>query len=181
MAVGLGGGVEVADTPRHDDELRDYGFAPVGTPLLPRWGVRGRLRYPGGWVVSVAMSSAFATHRDPVTPVPTTTSWTRMGAGVGRALAGPVGAGVQLGFGSLTHTVGSDVQGGALVYLGPYLAPELRLELFAAPQWLQLTVGLPVQLNPGPAHQQALWEEPFTRRVSVAGVLSVTTGPGWAP
>ena len=179
VAVGLTGGVAALGTRALDDELEAYGFAPVGSPALPHWGVRGRITFPGGIDVGVAMVSSFASRSADDNPVPTTTGWTRTGSLLGLRVHRVLRVGTQLGFASLTHSVGSTVQGGALVYLGPYVEPELKLVVLEAPQWVQLTVGLPIQLAPGRPHQQALWEEDFVRRWVVAPMVSLTTGPGW--
>lgn len=161
-----------------DDRLSAYGFAPVGAPVLPSWGVRARHRFASGLTIGAGMVSGFASHRADGNPVPTTTTWTRSGWAVGYASPGRLLAEGEVGFASLTHTVGSDVQGGALVYLGPYVHPRGGLVLRSAPQHLELQAGYLLQVPVGSAHDQPLWEEDFRRPVVHGATLAVQIGLG---
>lgn len=181
FSVGASGFASVVNTPANDAALEDYGFAPVRSVFLPWWGVRGRVRFDNDLVVGMAMRSSFARSDVASTPVPTTTTWTVMGPTVAWAAQSWLEVGGDLGFASLTHTVGSDRQGGALVYLGPYVEPRVSFVLLEAPQFIGLSLSYLTHLPVGPAHRQALWEEPFRRPVAHGLMIGLTTGVGVRP
>lgn len=168
----------VASITASDAQLQAYGFAPVGSPFLPAWGVRARHRFDSGLTVGAGMMSAFASHRVDDNLVPTTTTWTRAGWALGHSTPGRLLVEAEAGFASLTHSVGSEVQGGALVYLGPYIHPRGGLVLLSAPQHIELQLGYLLQVPVGAAHQQVLWEEDFRRPVVHGGTLAVQMGLG---
>lgn len=160
----------------NDRTLRDYGFTPVGSPLLLTHGVRGRLRYDDGVTVGMAMAMAFTAR--PGDPVPTTTTFTRLAYTVGACIDDRWTVEGDVGFASLTHAVGSDVQGGALVYLGPWLQPRVGVIAVGAPAHLEVQLGYGVQVPVGVAHRNPLWEDPFRRRVVHGPALALVVGAG---
>jgi hypothetical protein len=161
-----------------DHELEGYGFAPVGSPFLPSWGIHARATFPSGVLVGASMASSFASNRVEGVAAPTTTTWTRLGWFAGALVADRVTTELELGFGSLTQTVGSDVGGGALVYLGPTVHPRVGLLILEAPQHLEVQVGWLAEVPIGPAHRQPLWDEPFRRPVIHGASLALVTGLG---
>lgn len=153
----------LATVTQSDEALEDYGFAPVGSPLLPTWGLRARIDHPSGLTVGAAMSYGFTLSRAEATPVPTTTTAARLGSHLGYRPTAWLEVGGDLGFAALTHQVGSEVQGGALTYLGPYAAPRATARLLDGPATLEVALGWSLHLPLGPAHRQPLWEEGFSR------------------
>lgn len=147
---------------QNDAQLKDYGFQPVDLTLLPTYGIRGRFEFEG-WLLGGAMSYGFASSEGDVSSVPTATTWMAMAMSGGRSFAG-TGLSVMLdaGFAVLTHAVGSEVQGGALVYMGPMVHPRVAFNPLDAP-FVQLTLGYMVQTPLGTAHDNPLWEEGFER------------------
>ena len=160
----------------HDAALEEHGFAPVRSPLLLTHGVRGRVRYDGGFTLGLSMAMAFTASEGD--PVPTTTSLTRLAYTVGVCVDDRWTFETDVGFASLSHTVGSAIQGGALVYLGPWLQPRAGVITLPTPAHLELQLGYALHLPVGAAHQQPLWEEPFTRRLVHGPTLSLVTGFG---
>ena len=173
--AGSSGAMTVGFEPRvltitgSDDALEDYGFAPVRSPFLPTWGLRGRIDADTGWTTTFRYART--------NPVPTTTSQVLLGFGPGHTV-GPRGhLGAVFGFGSLGHTVGSTRQGGALTYLGPYLEPRASYRAIDGPAVLELSVAALAHLPVGPAHRQAFWEEDF-RRPLIGGLsIGLHAGP----
>ncbi len=165
----------------NDDTLDAYGFAPVRSPFLPTWGLRGRIDQDSGWTTTLAMSYGFALRRQDTNPVPTTTNQVLMGFGPGHTLGKRGHLGAVLGFASLGHTVGSDVQGGALTYLGPYIEPRGSMRLVDGPAVIELSIAALAQLPIGPAHSQSLWEDDFRRPVIGGLSIGVHAGPGVGP
>lgn len=162
----------------NDAELADYGFAPVGGRFLPVYGVRGSFTYDSGLVVGMFAASGFGSAQDDATPVPTTTTWTKIGYTLGWAGWGPLVASADLGFGALTHTVGSTAQGGALLYLGPFLHPHLAVVPLSAPARLSVSAGWLMQLPLSEPHQQPLWEEDFSRPLVHGPTIAINVGMG---
>ena len=163
-----------------DAALEGYGFAPVGGRFLPMYGVRGRLHHESGLVTGMVAEFGFGSQEADGNPVPTTTSWTKLASVVGVEADSGLGAELDIGFGSLTHTVGSAAQGGALLYLGPYVHPRLRYSILTAPSFLEVSVGWLVHVPVSTPHQQPLWEEPFSRGVIHGPSVAITVGMGGA-
>lgn len=161
-----------------DEALVDYGFTPVGSGFVPAHSVRGALELDGGTRVGLSMATAFGLRRDERSAVPTTLQLTRIGAHVGRAVTARVRLGGDLGFATVTHSVGSEVQGGGLAYLGPYGQPRLAVRLVDHTAVVELAAGWTVHVPLGPAHSNPLWEEPFTRPVIHGPLVSVQVGFG---
>lgn len=167
-----------------DDELTAYGFAPVGAPALLTWGLRGRAFFGSGLFMTMTMSYAFGMNEDASTPAPTTTSLIDAGAGVGYRLPVNLFASLNAGFSVLTHSVGSQLEGGALVYMGPSLHPRLGY-IFSGGKpfgsFLAASVGYALHLPLGVAHRIPLWEEPFERRAVHALTLGIESGLDFYP
>lgn len=159
----------------NDEALRDHGYVPVGSPFLPSWGLSGRIEQPSGLTTGFAMSYGFALRAGD--PVPTTTTLVLLGGGPGHVL-GPAHVGVHAGFANVGHTVGSATGGGALVYLGPYLEPRLSLGLLDGPGVVEVSLAGLLEVPVGPAHHNALWEEPFRRAVLGGASVALVGGLG---
>lgn len=166
-----------ANLTANDAELADYGFAPVGGRFLPVYGVRGAFTYDSGLVIGMFASSGFGSTSEDGNPVPTTTNWTRIGYSIGWERR-PLVASADVGFSALTHSVGSTVQGGALVYLGPLVHPQVSVVLLDAPSRVSLAAGWLVQIPLSQPHQQPLWEEPFDRTLVHGPSVAVQVGMG---
>lgn len=161
---------------QNDETLRAYGFQPVGTPLLLTYGLRARFESPGGWFLGGAISYGFALSQDEGSPVPTTTSLVTMAMTGGRRLTSwGLYASMDVGFDALTHAVGSDLQGGALVYLGPMVHPRLVYNPLSEP-FLEFGLGYHVHMPLGAAHDVPLWEDGFGRTLIHGITLSVRSG-----
>jgi len=167
-----------ANLTAHDEALRAYGFAPVGRRFLPMYGVRGRFFYDSGVSVGLVAEFGFGSQSAADNPVPTTTSWTKIGSIVGWSPGPPLQLEADIGFGALSHSIGSTEQGGALLYLGPYIHPRLTVIPVWSPTFLELGVGWLLQLPLSPPHQQPLWEEPFRHRVVQGPSVAITVGMG---
>lgn len=167
-----------ADLDQQDKALQAYGFAPVGGRFSPQYGVRGVFEYPEGLRLGLAASSGFSSNASPGNPVPTTTTWTQIGGVVGYRAHPWVSAELELGFGSLTHSVGSQDGGGALLYLGPYAQPQISLPLSEAPWAFSLGLGWMLHFPLSQAHTQPLWEHGFERRLVSGPTLSLQSGFG---
>ena len=116
------------------------------------------------------------TDEDPDNPVPTTTHLVTMGGLLGYALYGGTAVEAEVGFASQAVTVGSERQGGALVYLGPYLHPRLTYTVSPREPFLQVSLGYYLHVPVGAAHSNPLWEDSFDVPVIHAGTLSVEIG-----
>ncbi|MED5371206.1 MAG: hypothetical protein VX899_09345 [Myxococcota bacterium] len=163
---------------QNDAELEAYGFAPVGGRFTPQYGVRGVYGMASGLRMGLVASAGFSSNQAQDNPVPTTTNWTQIGGIAGYRLHERVAADLELGFGSLTHTVGSERSGGALLYLGPYAQPQVNLILSEAPWAFALGVGWMLHVPVSAPHSQPLWEEEFKRGVVQGPVLSLQSGFG---
>ncbi len=161
-----------------DAALTDYGFAPVGSPLLLTNGMRGRFWTEAGWILGAGMRYVFASNLPDGAVVPTTTSLSEMTLLAGRQLGGGLDFEADLGFAALSHSVGSEVQGGALVYLGPTLQGRLGYSLSDNRPFLHLALGGVLQAPLGSSHSNSLWEEPFERPLIGAVTLSIESGFG---
>lgn len=159
-----------------DDELQDYGFAPVAKPYLLTYGLRARVYAPRGMIVGGTMNYAFARSDSPGNPVPTTTSRVEVLARAGHQLGYNFEASLGLGFGVHSHSLGSERQGGALVYMGPVLQPEVGYTLPLEPSFVHLSLGYSLLLPLGAAHDQVLWEADFRRPVIHSFMLGVESG-----
>lgn len=160
-----------------DPQLESYGFAPVGGLPLFSNGVRGALTWESGLTLGLNMRSATSTRgRDAVVPTFVQATWTA--AEVSGRVAGPLRAGGDVGFLALSEAVGSTVQGGALVYLGPFVQPRLTVRLVDGPGVVELAAGWTVHLPLGDAHDNALWEEPFDRTLVHGPTIGIHSGFG---
>ena len=147
---------------QNNAQLKGYGFQPVDVTLLPTYGIRGRFEFDG-WLLGGAMSYGFASSEGDVSSVPTATTWMAMAMSAGRSFEGTgLSLTLDAGFAVLTHAVGSEVQGGALVYMGPMVHPRVAFNPIDLP-FVQLTLGYVVQTPLGAAHDNPLWEESFER------------------
>ncbi len=164
-----------------DDTLDAYGFAPVRTPFIPTWGLRGRVDQESGWTTTMAMSYGIAVRRQDGNPVPTTTNQVLVGFGPGHRLGSRGHIGAVVGFASLGHTIGSPVQGGALTYLGPYVEPRGSFRIVDGPSVIELSAAVLTHLPVGRPHSQSLWEDDFRRRVVGGLSVSIHMGPAVGP
>lgn len=164
-----------------DDVLGDYGFGPVRSPFLPTWGLRGRVDQQSGWTTTMAMSYGIAVRGTDGNPVPTVTHQVLVGAGPGHTIGSRGHFGAVVGFGTLGHSVGSSVQGGALTYLGPYVEPRGSFRVVDGPGVLELSAAVLAHFPTGKPHSQSLWEEDFRQPVIGGVSFSIHAGPGVAP
>ena len=162
-----------------DDELQDYGFAPVAKPYLLTYGLRARVYAPRGVIFGGTMNYAFARSDAPGNPVPTTTSRIEVLARAGHQLGYNFEASLNLGFGVHSHSLGSERQGGALVYMGPVLQPQLGYTLPITPSFVHVSLGYSLLVPLGAAHDQPLWEADFRRPVIHSFMLGVESGFGF--
>lgn len=163
-----------------DPQLRTYGFAPVRSPYLTAFGLRGRTWLRNGFLLEMAMTYGIGT-ADPVggegAPTVTTAIDTSVGAGY-LARFGLL-ASVGVGFGVLTQSVGSTSEGGALVYRAPFVHPRVGYALMRSAWFGAVTVGFVVHAPVGDAHEQPLWEESFSRPTIHAFTVGIESGFGW--
>lgn len=162
-----------------DEQLRAYRFAPVGSPAQLAWGLRGRMRLRRGLYVGMAMTYGFRQADHASTPVPTTTTLIDTAVGAGYWARMGLFAGLDVGFASLSHSVGSDKEGGALVYLGPSIHPRVGWAFVGRGPMVAITVGYNLHVPVGPAHTQPLWEASFERPVVHAFTVGLESGFGW--
>ncbi|GEM_PF-1492566 len=160
----------------HDRSLEDYGYAPVASPLQLSYGLRGRVFTNSGWILGAAMSYGFRSTQIDTNPVPTTTTLFDIGFTGGHQLGLGLFATLDLGFSALSHSVGSSIDGGALVYLGPALAPRLGYVIVGSGPFLAVSVGYSAHFPIGRAHTQVLWEQGFSRPVIHAGLFAIESG-----
>ena len=95
-----------------------------------------------------------------------------------RAVTPSLWLGADLGFGAVSASVGSPVQGGALVYLGPYLQPRLSWRIVDGPSVVELGAGWMLHTPLGAAHDNPLWEEPFRRALLQGPTVAIHSGLG---
>ncbi len=162
----------------NDETLEAYGFNPVGSGFVPTHSVRAAVEWESGLRVGMAMSTAFSANNGDNSPVPTTVSASKIAYHLGYVLKGPLRGGLDGGFGVMSHAVGSEVQGGALTYLGPMLQPRLQLRFVDHSAVLALSAGYSLHFPVGPAHKIALWEEDFNRGVIHGPLLAIQAGLG---
>lgn len=173
MAPGLG-------TYTHNDEtLRAYGFNPVDTPFMLTYGLRGRVFFES-WVLGLTMLYGFGLSEDAdISVVPTVSTEMSFGASAGwRTPLDGLLVEADAAFRSLTVTVGSERQGGALVYLGPALGLRLTYVVVAGSPYVAVSAGYSGHIDIGAAHDNALWEDPFDRPGTHAGTVQIEFGFG---
>lgn len=169
--------VHALDLGRLDDTLEGYGFAPVGRAPLLTNGVRGELVFDNGIGLGLGMRTAVSVRgRDRAVPTVLQATWTT--AHVGRSLVGPLRFGGDIGLAAVSQSVGSERQGGALVYLGPFVQPRITVRLVDGPGVVEIAGGWAFSFPVGAAHSNALWEEPFTRRMLQGPTVAVHSGFG---
>lgn len=144
-----------------DGTLEDYGFAPVGSPVLLTYGLRARVWTPAGWMLGGAMSYGFAAREARDNPVPTTINRVETMVSAGHQLGLGFDVSFDAGFSVQSMSVGSPAQGGALVYMGPAVQP--RFGWVAPIDWtyLRVIVGYSAMFPVGRPHDQPLWEAEF--------------------
>jgi hypothetical protein len=169
--------VQALDLGRNDDAIEAYGFSPVGAAPLLTHGIRGTLTWDSGLSLGLNMRSATAS-REGETTLPTFVQATWTGVEIAGPIAGPVRAGGDVGFLAVSQAVSSTVQGGALVYLGPFLQPRVTARLLDGPSVVELALGWMFQTPLGSAHQNPLWEESFDRNLIQGPTLAVHSGMG---
>ncbi len=162
-----------------DDALLDYGFTPVGGGLLPAWGLRGRAFFAGGSFLQLSMTAGLRSSEGD--PIPTVSTLTESTAGTGYRHRSGAMASMDLGFSVLTQSVASELEGGALVYMGPVAHPRIgwsrQLSGPVGP-FLAVVLGGSLQLPVGDPHRNPLWEEPFDRKLVGAVTLGIESGLG---
>jgi len=162
-----------------DDALLAYDFTPVEGPALPAWGLRGRAFFEGGSFLQLAMTYGIRVSDAGAIPTVTTLTETTGGAGY-RHRSGAM-ASLDAGFSVLSQAVASNLEGGALVYMGPVVHPRIGwFTQLGAPfgSALAVVLGGSIQRPVGAAHSIPLWEEDFERRTVTALTLGVESGVG---
>lgn len=168
---------QLLDLGRHDATLADYGFNPLGGGPLLAHSVRGVFQLPSGLWLGLNLRTAVAQRTgESIVPTVIQASWTAVE--LGGTLVGPLRAGGDVGFSSLSASVGSEDQGGALVYLGPFVQPRLTWRIVDGPGVVALSAGWMVQLPLGQPHDQPLWEDSFDRALFQGPTLAVHSGLG---
>ncbi len=162
-----------------DDDLQGYGFAPVGSPFIPAWGLRGRMLLRNRMYVGMSMTYGLIRADHPSSVVPTTTTLVDSAVGIGYGSRRGLMAGLDLGFAAMTHAVGSSIEGGALVYLGPSIHPRVGWAFVGRGPMVAITVGYNLHVPVGAAHAQPLWEAPFARPAVHALTMGIESGFGW--
>jgi hypothetical protein len=161
-----------------DTSLMNYGFSPVGSPVLPSFGLRGRAFFPNGLMVGLAMTYGVRTGRE---ALPTTATLTETTIGIGYRTSLGLFASLDAGFSFLSQAVASRAGGGALLYPGPVIHPRVGWvwQFFEPFGWfLAGSIGVSVHVPMGPAHTNPLWEEPFRRGVLPAFTVGLESGFG---
>ena len=177
-----GGSVSFAFEPRIgsyaalDPKLRAYDFAPVRSPYLTAFGVRGRAWLPSGLLLEMAMTYGIGVADG---RVPTVTTLIDTGVGVGYMAPFGLFASMGVGFGVLTQSVGSTSEGGALIYRAPFVHPRVGYALMRSAWFGAVSAGFVLHAPVGPAHQQPLWEAPFRRPTIHAFTIGIESGFGW--
>jgi len=162
----------------NDAELEAYGFNPVGSAFVPTHSIRAALEWESGLRMGMTMSTSFTANKGDNSPVPTTVNGSKIAYHVGHVLTGPLRAGVDGGFGTMTHAVGSERQGGALTYLGPLVQPRLQLRFVDHAAVMAVSAGYTLHFPVGAAHRVAMWEEDFSRAVIHGPLLAIQVGFG---
>jgi len=165
---------------QHNDEtLRAYGFNPVDTPFMLAYGLRGRVFFES-WVLGLTMLYGFGISEDAdISVVPTVSTEMSFGASGGwRTPVDGLLLEADAAFRSLTVTVGSDRQGGALVYLGPALGLRLTYVVVTESPFIAVSAGYSAHIDIGDAHDNVLWEEPFDRPGTHGATVQLEFGFG---
>lgn len=165
------------DLHRSDALLTDYGFQPIGAAPLLSHSVVGTFTFREQIRVGLHLRTATAVRGD-AADVPTVVQGSWTGVHAGRALTPSLWLGGDLGFGAVSASVGSPVQGGALVYLGPYLQPRLSWRLVDGPGVVELSAGWMLHTPLGPAHDNPLWEASFDRGLIQGPTVAIHSGLG---
>ncbi len=163
-----------------DSRLRAYGFAPVRSPYLTAFGVRGRTWLANGFLVELAMTYGIGTADPAGAGVPTVTTAIDTGAGAGYMAPFGLFATMGVGFGVLTQSVASTSDGGALVYRAPFIHPRVGYALIRSAWFGAVSAGFVLHAPLGDAHQQPLWEERFRRPTIHAFTIGIESGFGWS-
>lgn len=179
MSLSFGFEPRVGTYAADDAQLADYGFAPVGSALLPAWGLRGRAFVTERLFVGLAMTYGLRVAEGPVAPTTVTLTETALGAGYRFPWGGF--ASVDVGFAAQTTTLASRTDGGALVQLGPVVHPRVGwARQFTAPfgWFLAVSAGVNLHFPLGAPHSNPLWEASFRRAVQPALTLGIESGLG---
>lgn len=164
------------DLGRLDDPLVDYGFTPVGPLPLLAQGVRGTLTFGDLWL-GLNMRTATSVRGDEAAvPTVVNASWT--GIYGAWTVVSMLRVGGDVGVAAQAASVGSTVQGGALVYVGPFVQPRITWRVLDGPGIVDVSGGWMLHTPLGSAHDNPLWEESFDRRLIQGLTLSVEVGVG---
>ncbi len=112
---------------------------------------------------------------------PTTTTLSEVAAGIGYRTNSGMFASLSVGFSSLIQVLSSNIDGGALVYLGPALHPRVGWSWLASRPlgwFIAATAGLNLHIPIGSPHTNPLWDEPFHRSTIPAFTLGIESGFG---
>lgn len=161
---------------QNDERLAAYGFQPVGSPVVPIYGIRALFWTENGWRLGGSVTYGFRLSEAGESAVPTTTSWVTTTYVVGRVVGAGFAVDGNVGFASLTHTVGSRRQGGSLVYLGPVVQPRLSWRIPVEGPHFEFSAGYLIQVPVGDAHDNPLWEAPFERPFVHALTVGIDMG-----
>ncbi len=159
-----------------DAGLADYGFAPFDRSYLLAYGLRGRVYGRRGLIVGGTMNYSFARVDAAENPVPTVVTRLETLGRIGHQLGLGFEASANVGFGVHSMSVGSEVQGGALVYMGPVLQPQVGYTFPTGASFLHLSVGYTILLPVGRPHAQVLWERGFEIAAIHGFVVGVESG-----
>ena len=166
----------LANFRQNDDRLAEYGFQPVGSAFLPAYGLSALFWTGGGWRLGGAMHYGFRLSNGESSEVPTTTTSVTMAYTIGRDLGHGFAIDGNVGFASLTHTIGSRQQGGSLVYLGPFIQPTIAWRIPVDFSHVEFSAGYLLHFPIGDAHDNPLWEAEFARSIVHGLVIGLDMG-----
>jgi len=160
----------------HDDTMKNYLYQPVGSPFLPAWGLQGKFYEASGFTFGMKSLYGFRSILSEEKDKATTLTLTKTGILTGYTFDSRFSLMMEAGFASLAQTVSSDIDGGAMVYLGPYFQPNVTYHLNFSRWFGELGAGFYFHFPLGKAHGIPLWEEPFQYLCLYGFSLSVAMG-----
>jgi hypothetical protein len=160
----------------HDDTMEDYLYQPVGSPFLPAWGLQGKFYEASGFTFGMKSLYGFRSILSEGKDKSTTLTLTKTGFLSGYTFDSKFSLMMEAGFASLAQTASSDIDGGAMVYLGPYIQPEVTYYLNFSRWFGELSAGFYLHFPLGEVHNIPLWEESFQHLYLYGFSISFATG-----
>jgi hypothetical protein len=160
----------------YDRTLVDYHYQPINRIFMPLWGLQGRFYEENGFTFGLGTLFGTMTCRSVERDKTTNVTIIKTGAQIGYTTPFNSSFVVAVGFASLAASLSSDIDGGALLYLGPYIQPEASFFLHLSRFFLEIGLGYYLHLPIGPAHEMPLWEDTFHQPVFHGLAVSVAMG-----